>query len=444
MSALRRMVLFAPLLALAVSLPLLAADVVEERVCTVTGVLGSVQVRYSPNSSKIRREKAVAKGMAAAHVSGSITEEWSDLRLGMAVGERCEIKTGPESEVRLEATDGTVVRVEENALVEVVALQAVTPKPKAKGHVPETTLSAKFKLFYGNLVGNVKKMTRENPDVKFETPTALAAIRGTVIEVEAVKNANTVIRAFDGAILVAPVGRKNFVEVGDWKMVEVAPKQKVLVVRDVPRKYKRKTLRVKGEKAPASADKESRESKKSDKSEKSKDPVAVKLRLDLSHIPDTIDCYAGDTVDIEGAVAPASAKISVNGVAAVPGKNGAFTVSVPAPDTGTFPLHITAESGTAAEAVVRTMRVAYVHTEVRLITPAEGEVVKKPVIMVSGTAEPGSKVNVLGVTLHVRRDGTFSGEVSIPPREGPVKVQVEIVNRDDAAFWIERKIRYKK
>jgi hypothetical protein len=420
---------------MAVSLPLFAADIVEERVCTVTGVMGKVQVRYSPNL-KIRREKAVAKGMGAAHVSGSITEEWSDLRMGMVVGERCEIKTGPESEVRLEAIDGAVVKVEENSLVEVALLQAVTPKARAKDPAPETTLNAKFKIFYGNLIGNVKKLTRESPDVRFETPTALAAIRGTVIEVEVGRNTNTLMRVFDGTIQVAPIGRKRFVDVNDWQMVDVAPKQKVIVVRNIPRWYKRKSLRLKGEKAASN--------KKSKKSDKSKDPVAVKLRLDLGDIPDTLSCYAGDTVNIEGVVAPASAKISVNGVAAVPGKNGAFKVSVPAPDSGIFPLNIVAESETMAEAVVRTMRVAHVHTAVRLITPAEGDVVKKPVVLISGTAEPGSKVNVLGVTLNVNRDGTFSGEVGIPPREGTVKVQVEIVNKDDAAVWIERNVRYKK
>jgi hypothetical protein len=51
---------------------------------------------------------------------------------------------------------------------------------------------------------------------------------------------------------------------------------------------------------------------------------------------------------------------------------------------------------------------------------------------------------VLGVTINVRRDGTFSGEVGLPPREGAVKVQVEIFNKDDSAVWIERNIRYKK
>jgi len=417
--------------------PILAADVVEERVCTVTGVMGSVQVRYSPDYNKMRREKAVAKGLLAVPASGSITEEWSDLRQGMAVGEKCEIKTGAESEARLETADGTVLRVEENALVEVAVLRATTKKAKAKGAAPETTVSAKFKLFYGNLVGNVKKLTHEKPDVKFETPTATAAIRGTVIELEVGGNKNTLIRAFDGTIHVAPAGTKKFVEVGDGKMVEIAPKQLALVVRDVPKGYKRKAFLLKGEK-PAAPIKESK------KGEKPKEAVAVKLRLDLGDIPDTLSCYAGDTVVIDGVVIPASAKISVNGIAAAPGKDGAFKVAVPAPDSGTFPLNIIAESETMAEAVVRTMRVAYVHTAVRLITPAEGDVVKKPVVLISGTAEPGSKVNVFGVTLNVNRDGTFSGEVGLPPREGTIKVQVEIVNRDDAAVWIERNIKYKK
>ncbi|MDR2693264.1 MAG: FecR domain-containing protein [Chitinispirillales bacterium] len=442
MSALRSKIFGTTLLlALFSARPLLAAaDVVEERVCTVTGVMGNVRVRYSPNYNKMRREPAVAKGMAAAvaPVSGSITGEWSKLRLGMTVGGKCEIMTGAESEVRLETADGTIVKVEENALVEVAVLQAVTRKAKSKGAAPETAAVAKFKLLYGSLVGSVKKITRENPDVRFETPTAAAAIRGTVIEVEVAKNTNTLIRAFDGTILVAPVNKKNkFVELGDGKMVELVPKQTVLLVRDVPKGYRRKGFLLKGEKAPAPV-------KESKKSEKPREPVAVKLRLDLGDIPDTLSCYAGDTVMIDGTVAPASARVSVNGVAAAPDKDGAFRVAVPAPDSGTFPLNIAAESGTTAEYVVRAMRVAHVHTAARLITPVEGEVVKRPVVLISGTAEPGSKVNVLGVTLNVQRDGTFSGEAGLPPREGTVKVQVEIVNRDDTAVWIERNIRYKK
>jgi hypothetical protein len=432
----QRSVVFGVALILAVSAPLFAADVVEERTCVVTGVVGNVSVRYSPSYKKVRRERAVAKGLIAAAVSGSISYDWSDLRQNMVVGEKCEIRTGPESEVRLETGDGTVLVVGENTVVEVAILQAVTKRPKTKGAESETSVSAKFKILYGSIVGNVKKVMRENPDVKFETPTATAAIRGTVIEVEAARNANTLIRAFDGAILVASKGGK-FVSVGDGEMVEIAQKQKALVVRPVPKGYKRKGFLLRGEKAPAPVE-------ESKKAQKPREPVAVKLRLDLGDIPDTLSCYAGDTVVIEGLVAPASARVSVNGIAAAPARDGAFKVAVPAPDSGIFPLNVVAESETMAEAVIRAMRVAHVHTAVRLITPVEGETVKKPSVLISGTAEPGSRVNVLGTTLNVQRDGTFSGEVGLPPREGVTKIQVEIVNKDDAAVWIERNVRYKK
>ncbi|MDR0330722.1 MAG: FecR domain-containing protein [Chitinispirillales bacterium] len=424
-------------LALACSAPIFAAvDEVEERTCTVTGAIGSVQVRYNPEYKKVQRARAVAKGLAA-QVSGSITYDWTPLRQNMVVGEKCEIMTGPESELRLETADGTVLRVEENTHIEVAQLQAVTKKPRGKNAEPETSVNARFKVIFGNLIGNVKKLTSEKPNVRFETPTATAAIRGTVIEIEASKNANTVIRAFDGTILVAPAGREKYVEVSDNKMVEVAPKQKAIIVRDIPKGYKRKGFRLKGEG-------QSKGGKKKNEKPIEADDVAVKLRLDLGDVPDTLSAYVGDTLTMLGHLTPPDAKLSVNGVIVKPDSGGAFAISIPAPESGVFPLNIIAESETMAEAVIRTLRVAHVHTAIRLITPAEGAIVNKPKVRISGTAEPGSKVNALGVTLTVNRDGTFSGEVGIPPREGNVKIQVEIVNREDNAVWIERNIRYKK
>jgi hypothetical protein len=239
------------LLIFAVSSPVLAADAGEERSCAVTGVVGAAQARYSPGYKDGSREKAAAKGMAVAPVSGTISKEWSDLRQGMVVGDKCEIRTGPESEVRLEASDGAVLMLGENTRVEISVLRAVAKKPTAKGAEPERTINAKFKLFYGILVGNIKKVTRNSYNATFETPTATAAIRGTVIEIEAPKGANTLIRAFDGAISVAPAGSNKFKDVGDGKMVNLAPGQKDFAVTDVPKGYKRKGFLLRGEKPPA-------------------------------------------------------------------------------------------------------------------------------------------------------------------------------------------------
>jgi hypothetical protein len=289
-------------LAFAASSSVLAADKAEGRTCTVTGIVGGAQVRYSPNYNDARREKAVANGMTAAAVSGSVSKEWSELRQNMVVGGMCEIRTGPGAEVRLETPDGCVLRVEENTHVEIAVLRAVTMKPKSKGAAPETALDAKFKLFYGGLIGNIKKVLRgEWHNVEFETPTATAAIRGTVIELEAVKGGNTLIRAFEGTISVAPLGGKP-VDVGDGKMVELAPNQKDVAVRDVPKGYKRKDLFLKGERAPAPVIEEGR------RSEKPEEALAAGFGFE----PD-----AGDAVAAEGLAAPLE-----DGVDAAPAVDG--------------------------------------------------------------------------------------------------------------------------
>ena len=413
-----------------------AREEVEERYCIVKGFVGAAQVRQSPNYKKVRREKAVNAASAQSRALAGITDQWTDVRIGMVVGEKCEVRTGAESEVRFETTEGSLVKVGENSLVEIAMLRAVKRTAKSGGKQEVSVdYNAKYKVTGGSVIANIKKMAHENPNIKFEAPTATAAIRGTTVEIEAKKGANTVIRAFDGTVLVAPAGTQRFVELGHGKMAEVAPKQKAIFVKDVPKDYKRKGFLLKGEKDPAEEAKAAAQ----------KAEVAVKLRLDLGDSVDTVSCYAKDTITVEGLVQPAGAKVSVNGMAASPDKNGAFRLSfVAPPDSGVFLLNVTAENEKLTETVIRAVKVAHVHSDVKLATPAEGEVVTKPAIHVSGTAEPGSRVNVLGVTLTVKRDGTFSGEVGLPPKEGSVKVQVEIVDKENNAVWIERNIRYKK
>jgi len=417
-----------------------AREEVEERYCIVKGFVGTVQVRQSPNYLKVRRERAVSGGGAHNRMIAGITEEWADVRIGMVVGERCELRTGAESEARLETTEGSVIKLGENAHVEIAVLRAVRRTTKVSGRQEiSIDYNARYRVMSGNVVANIKKVTYETPNVKFETPTATAAIRGTTIEIEAKQGANTVIRAFDGTVYVAPVGTNKFVELRAGKMAEVAPKQKAIFVKDVPKEYKRKNFLLKGEPDPAE------EAAKRAIVPAKTEPVAVKLKLDLGEATDTISCYAKDTITVEGLVQPASAKVSVNGLAASPDQNGAFKLSfVAPPDSGVFLLNVVAENEKLTETVIRTMKVAHVYSEVKLSTPAEGDVVSRPTVRISGTAAPGSRVNVLGVTLAVMRDGTFGGDVSLPQKEGDIKVQVEIVDKENNAVWIERNIKYKK
>jgi hypothetical protein len=428
-------------LALFSAVPVFAQNSDDERVGVIKGIVGDVKVRKSPSYSKVRRETAIAAG-PKVQVDAKDTI-WAEARLNMAVREKDEIMTGAQSEVMIETPEGNEVKLSENSVMEIAVLRyGAGGRPKSTDKRNNIT-STKFKVAEGSIIASVKKLLNSKSSFKFETPTATAAIRGTVLELDVTKGANTVIMAFEGVILVAPAGYEKFVELRDGKMAEIAPGQKTVIIKDIPKNYKRRSTKLKAEdgKKPAKDAKAQPSG-----SAASDDSVSVKLSIDLGDAADTVKCYTQDSITVEGVVSPASAKVSVNGVAAAPDKNGVFKMSLRAPsDSGVYPITIVAEDKKLSETLIRTMKVAHVYTAVKLIAPAEGHtVVGKPVVVVSGTALPGSKVHVSGVTLNVKRDGTFSGEVPIPGKEGNVTLSVEIVDAGDNAVWIERHIKYRK
>ncbi|MCL2182916.1 MAG: FecR domain-containing protein [Chitinispirillia bacterium] len=383
----RNFVNIALILAVLCAVPSFAGEEIEDRFCTVRGVVGSVQVRIDANYKKVRREMAVSRpvtaGVPSADISASITEEWTPLRLNMVVGERCEIRTGPESEVRLETAEGSMVKIGENTSVEVAALNAV--KKAARGK-QEVTANARFKISAGSIVATIKKaLSGESPNVRFETPTSTAAIRGTTIEIEAQGDAKTVIRVFDGTVEVAPAGSDKFVPLSHGKMAEIGSGQRVVIAKDVPKAYKRKAVYVKGEVPPsegskgppAAPDKTVQLAAAGTGSKKAveenaavareevktvavaaMDSVSISLGLSLGGDADTIQCPVGSTITVEGVVSPKNAVVSVNGVHAKPDATGIFKRTWAAPkEPGIFTLTVSAESGGQVKAITRTIRV---------------------------------------------------------------------------------------
>jgi len=182
--------------------------------CSVKGIMGTVKVFSG-------RGKADRNNIAT----------WPDARLNMALREKDVIATLAESEVRIETPNGSEVRLKENTTVEVAAL--------AGGDG-----ATRLKVNDGSVVANVKKMTGANGKFELETPTSLAAIRGTTVELDSRKNAGTTVKTFDGTVQVAPAKSNNYTDVGHYKMTEVAPKQKKVKARDVPGFYKQKTTKL--------------------------------------------------------------------------------------------------------------------------------------------------------------------------------------------------------
>ena len=187
------------------------------RVCSVKGIMGSVKVLSAKDKN----------------ADADDASTWADARLNMALYENDRVATLAESEVRLETPDGSAVRLKENTVLELAALTV-------KGGVTNT----KLKLIDGKLVTNVKKITDGKSTFQFETPTTLAAVRGTSVEVESRKNRGTTIKTFDGTIEAGAAKSKNRAEVGNYRMVEVPADDYAENVRAVPSNYRPKTTKL--------------------------------------------------------------------------------------------------------------------------------------------------------------------------------------------------------
>ncbi|MDR2729209.1 MAG: FecR family protein [Chitinispirillales bacterium] len=393
----------------------------NEPVCTVKGILGDVKI----HRTKVRREEAVSKGDAAG---------WAAVQLNMVLREKDIVQTLAQSEVRLETPNGSVIKLGENTTLEISELKQSSSVSKTK-----------IKLIGGSMVTNVKKLVNNKSAFEIQTPTATAAVRGTIVELDVGSGGLTEVKVFNGKVLVAPAGSKSFVEVGDRQAVDIAPKQKKLVVKEVPKDYKPRTTKLTVKASPDEAAKTHSAPKTAASGGKAKESALVKLSLKLDDPADTINSYLKESITIKGVVAPPDAKVSVNGKAAKPDTAGVFELVMKAPsDTGVFTLKVVADNKESSETVLRTVKVAHAFTEVKLISPAEGLVVTAPSVLVSGTAASGSKVNIGEKSINVERDGTFSAEIALPDKEGGVKLDIEIVDNEDNAVWFTRHVRYKK
>jgi len=207
----------AVLLALVCAVPLTAQDGSE---ATVKGIMGSVKVFSS------RDRKADPNNV----------DTWRDAQLNMALRSKDMIATLGESEVRLETPDGSTVRLRERTTLEVGSI---------KGS------NVQLRLADGSIITSAMKMAGGSRTFEISTPTSLAAIRGTTLEVDSRKSSGTTVKTFDGTVRVSPAGSKSYSEVGNYQMTEVAVGQASANVRGVPSFYKPKSTKLLSEEETA-------------------------------------------------------------------------------------------------------------------------------------------------------------------------------------------------
>lgn len=120
-------------------------------------------------------------------------EDWSGIALLQPLFAGDVIKTAAESRLELKTGDeGLVIRIDENAELE------VTTRSLQEWKGPGTKVKAKK----GRLWSNVRRMAADRENLTIETPTVLAAVRGTIFRIDIPSVTTTVLRVYEGEVEV--------------------------------------------------------------------------------------------------------------------------------------------------------------------------------------------------------------------------------------------------
>jgi hypothetical protein len=142
-------------------------------------------------------QKAFVKTMVGSvEVSSTTQAKWKPARVGMAVKMGWSVRTYIESSADIELETGTLIRVGENS---VVTLSKMLTDKQAG------VTTSDVKLATGKIWANVKKLTNTKSEFEFETPTAVASIRGTRLGLSVDKD-GTQLDVYEGLVVVRPRG----------------------------------------------------------------------------------------------------------------------------------------------------------------------------------------------------------------------------------------------
>lgn len=147
------------------------------------------------------------------------SQDWTGIALQQPLFTGDAVRTGVESRLEVKMGDeGILVRIDENAQLEI----STRSLQEWKG--PGT----KAALRSGRLWSNVRRLAADRENLTIETPTVLAAVRGTVFRIDIPDSLTTMLRVYQGAVEV----RDNPAPPGGG-MREVGPPREVAPPREV-------------------------------------------------------------------------------------------------------------------------------------------------------------------------------------------------------------------
>ena len=124
---------------------------------------------------------------------GAAQSTWRPVKLSQLIAQGDTLRTGRESRAELTFTDGSVVRVSEQSRIAVKKLTG-------SGTAQQRGLT----VLIGKIWTNAVKFLSGASTLTVESPTTVAAIRGTVYRMNVAEQATTEIRVYNGEVGVTP------------------------------------------------------------------------------------------------------------------------------------------------------------------------------------------------------------------------------------------------
>ncbi len=384
----------------------------SERKCWIKNIVGEV---------KIQRKKS---------------PKWIKARPNMVLKEKDAIRTFVESEVVLEISDGSQIKLEENTTLE---LSSYTISGKG---AEETAL----KVMSGNLMANVKKLVNSKSKFEFETPTAVAAIRGTSVGFE-VEKTKTNIVVYEGKVYVAPKGSKKGAELKSNQKTTIVKGQETVVVEDMT--DSKRSSSESSDTTGNETDTTLTDTTENETDTTSTDTTATtdqKLELKVVSPENGQVVLPKSQIVIKGTVTPGDAEVLINGMKVKLSNAGGFRKVITAKDDeGEYTVTVEAIYNNESKTISRHYFVKDMPVDLNLniFEPKDGQIINEPIVHVAGVVMPPlAEITISGLNVSVSPDGSFKKEIPIADEEGDVTVEIEAVYKDKSVVE-SRTVTYK-
>ena len=380
-------------------------------------------------SGAVERDAYLKSMIGSVKVRKGESPTWKDGRQQMVLREKDAVRTFVESQAEIMTAEGSMMKLDENTTLEMSAM-------KEFGGGAQST---KIKVLNGTVLANVKKLVNTSSSFEFETPTAVASIRGTTLGID-VTGDKTSIKVYEGEVMVKPRGGNASVSVKTNQMVTVVKGQKTVTAEAISGKDKnmvvppqdsvhKDTTGVKPKPDTVMKQKPALDTAGLGLSKVKPDTAAAALRLSVIMPQDNLHVKPLAQIIVAGKVVPPSAKVAVGGAGAAVSPTGDFKVLINAGKTaGDFEISIEASNGSQTQSMVRKYTIdAPAQLFLQVTSPSDGQKFGVTVIPVTGITTPGAEVSVSGLKCQVGPNGAFSGRIPIPDEENQLSLEFEAV-----------------